>query len=55
MRLTGSLEQFTRWIVDLYQPENGIALTMLNLKLSAEPPKMTGEAEVGQFFRVNKQ
>jgi len=28
---------------------------MLNLKLSAEPPKMTGEAEVGQFFRANKQ
>ena len=55
MRLTGSLEQFTRWIVDLYQPESGVALTMLNLKLSAEPPKMTGEAEVGQFFRVNKQ
>jgi hypothetical protein len=55
MRLTGSLEQFNRWIVDLYQPEGGVALTMLNLKLSAEPPKMTGEAEVGQFFRVNKQ
>ena len=55
MRLTGSLDQFTRWIVDLYQPERGVALTMLNLKLSAEPPKMTGEAEVGQFFRVNKQ
>jgi len=55
MRLTGSLEQFTRWIVDLYQPETGVALTMLNLKLSAEPPKMTGEAEVGQFFRAKKQ
>ena len=55
MRLTGSLEQFTRWIVDLYQPETGVALTMLNLKLSAEPPKMTGEAEVGQFFRTKKQ
>jgi hypothetical protein len=55
MRLTGSLEQFNRWIVDLYQPESGVALTMLNLKLSAEPPKMTGEAEVGQFFRINKQ
>ena len=55
MRLTGSLEQFTRWIVDLYQPESGVALTMLNLKLSAEPPKMTGEAEVGQFFRTKKQ
>jgi len=55
MRLTGSLEQFNRWIVDLYQPESGVALTMLNLKLSAEPPKMTGEAEVGQFFRTKKQ
>ena len=55
MSLTGSLDQFTRWIVDLYQPERGVALTMLKLKLSAEPPKMTGEAEVGQFFRINKQ
>lgn len=55
MRLTGSLDQFTRWIVDLYQPEGGVALIMLKLKLSAEPPKMTGEVEVGQFFRTKQQ
>lgn len=55
MRLTGSLEQFTRWATQLYQPENGVALTALNLKLSPEPPKMTGEAEVGQFFLGKKQ
>jgi len=55
MRLTGSLEQFTKWATQLYQPESGVALTALNLKLSPEPPKMTGEAEVGQFFLGKKQ
>lgn len=52
MRLTGTLEQFIRWGVAFYQPEKGMAITALNLKLSAEPPKMIGEAETGQFFRT---
>ena len=51
MRLTGSLEQFIRWGVALYQPEKGMAITSLNLKLSPEPPKMIGEAEAAQFFK----
>ena len=51
MRLTGTLEQFIRWGVAFYQPEKGMAITALNLKLSAEPPKMVGEAEAGQFFK----
>lgn len=55
MRLTGSLGQFILWAGQLYQPESGVALTSLNLKLSAEPPKMVGEAEVGQFFRTSKE
>lgn len=55
MRLTGSLGQFIQWAGQLYQPEGGVALTSLNLKLSPEPPKMVGEAEVGQFFRTNKE
>jgi hypothetical protein len=33
----------------------GVALISLNLKLSPEPPKMMGEAEVGQFFRTAKE
>ncbi|NDC79753.1 MAG: hypothetical protein EB090_00535 [Verrucomicrobia bacterium] len=52
MRLTGSLEQFIRWGVAVYQPEKGMAITALNLKLSPEPPKMIGEAEVAQFFKA---
>jgi hypothetical protein len=55
MRLTGSLGQFIQWAGQLYQPESGVALTSLNLKLSPEPPKMVGEAEVGQFFRTSKE
>jgi Tfp pilus assembly protein PilO len=55
MRLTGSLGQFVQWAAQLYQPEGGVALISLNLKLSPEPPKMVGEAEVGQFFRTAKE
>jgi len=55
MRLTGSLGQFIQWAGKLYQPEAGVALTVLNIKLSPEPPKMVGEAEVGQFFRRSNE
>ena len=55
MRLTGSLGQFIQWAGKLYQPESGVALTLLNLKLSPEPSKMEGEAEVSQFFRKSKE
>jgi hypothetical protein len=55
MKLKGSLRQFIQWAVQLYQPESGVALTLLNLKLSPEPAKMEGEAEVSQFFRKSKE
>ena len=53
MRMTGSLSQFLDWLVAVYRPEQGIAVTSLNLKIGAEPPKMAGEVGVGQFFRPN--
>lgn len=53
MRLSGSLEQFLKWLVAVYQPGQGIAVTALTLKIGPEPPKMVGEVEVGQFFRPN--
>jgi len=53
MRLTGSLGQFLDWLVAIYRPEQGIAVMALSLKIGAEPPKMVGEVEVGQFFRPN--
>ena len=53
MRMTGSLSQFLDWLVAVYRPEQGIAVTSLNLKIGAEPPKMVGEVVVGQFFRPN--
>lgn len=55
IRLTGSLGQFIQWAGKLYQPEGGVALISLNIKLSPEPPKMVAEAEVGQFFRRSKE
>lgn len=53
MRLSGSLEQFLKWLVAVYQPEQGVAVTALTLKIGPEPPKMVGEAEVSQFFKPN--
>ena len=51
MRMSGTLGQFLQWMVSVYRPQQGIAVTSLNLKIGAEPPKMAGEAVVGQFFR----
>ena len=53
MKMSGSLSQFLQWLVEVYRPEQGIAVTALNLKIGAEPPKMVGEVAVGQFFRPN--
>lgn len=53
MRMSGSLAQFLDWLVAVYRPEQGIAVTALNLKIGPEPPKMVGEVVVGQFFRSN--
>ena len=53
MKMSGSLSQFLDWLVAVYRPEQGIAVTALNLKIGAEPPKMVGEAVVGQFFQPN--
>jgi hypothetical protein len=53
MKLSGSLEQFLKWLVAVYQPDKGIAVTSLSLKIGPEPPKMAGEVEVSQFFRPN--
>lgn len=53
MKLSGSLSQFLDWLVAVYQPEQGIAVTALSLKIGAEPPRMVGEVVAGQFFRPN--
>lgn len=53
MRMSGTLGQFLDWLVAVYRPEEGIAVTSLNLKIGGEPPKMTGEVEVGRYFRPN--
>ena len=51
MQMKGSLEQTIRWLGKVYDPQKGVAVTELNLRLSAEPPKMTVQAEVAQFFK----
>ena len=54
MKLAGNLDSFIQWLLQVYQPEKGIAVASLTLKMSPEAPKMTGEAEVCQFFKSNK-
>jgi len=51
MQMKGSLEQTIRWLGKVYDPQKGVAVTELNLRLSPEPPKMTVQAEVAQFFK----
>jgi len=51
MQMKGSLEQTLRWLGKVYDPQKGVAVTELNLRLSPEPPKMTVQAEVAQFFK----
>lgn len=53
MKMNGSLSQFLDWLVKVYRPEDGIAVTSLNLKIGPEPPKMVGEVGIGQFFQPN--
>ena len=53
MKMSGSLSQFLDWLVAVYRPEQGVAVTSLSLKIGTEPPKMVGEVGVGQFFRPN--
>lgn len=53
MRMSGNLGQFLEWLVAVYRPDQGIAVTSLNLKIGPEPPKMVGEVGVSQFFRPN--
>jgi len=51
MQLSGTLGQFLKWLVAVYRPEQGIAVTALNLKIGPDSSKMAGEAEIGQFFQ----
>ena len=53
MSMSGSLSQFLDWLVAVYRPDQGIAVTSLSLKIGPEPPKMAGEVGMGQFFRPN--
>lgn len=51
MQLKGTLDQVIRWLAKVYDPDKGVAVTELNLRLGPEPPKMSAQAEVTQFFK----
>ena len=54
LRLKGNLDQLVRWLVAVYDPAKGVAVTELDLRLGPEPPKMNVQAEVAQFFKKGK-
>ena len=51
MQLKGNLDQIIRWLGAVYDPGKGVAVTELNLRLGPEPPKMSVQVEVAQFFK----
>mgnify|MGYP003350356211 CR=1 FL=1 len=53
MQLKGNLDQIIRWLGTVYDPEKGIAVTELNLRLGPEPPKMGVQAEIAQIGRAH--
>jgi len=54
LKLKGNLDQIVRWLVAVYDPAKGIAVTELDLRLGPEPPKMNAQVEVAQFFKKTK-
>ncbi len=53
MKVSGSLEQFTRWLASIQQPEKFQSVSALNLKSGKEPPNVVCELQVSRFYRQN--
>lgn len=53
MRVSGSLESFTRWMASLQDPAKFQAVTALNVKSDAEPPDVVCELQITRFYQQN--
>ena len=50
LKLTGTLEDVVRWLVEVQQPEKFQAVTNFSLKSQAKPPAVDLELEVARWY-----
>jgi Type II secretion system (T2SS), protein M subtype b len=50
LKVTGTLEDVVRWLVDVQQPEKFQAVTNLSLKSQEKPPAVDLELEVARWY-----
>ena len=50
LKLTGTLEDVVRWLVDVQQPEKFQAVTTFSLKSQEKPPAVDLELEVARWY-----
>jgi hypothetical protein len=53
LKLTGSLQNVIKWMVDVQQPELFQAITNFSLKSVNEPPTVTLELEIARWYAPN--
>ena len=53
MRVTGTLENTTRWLAAIQRPELFQAITSFSLKSEKEPPNMNLELQIARYYRPN--
>ncbi len=51
MRVSGSLENATRWLAGLQRPELFQAITNFSLRSEKEPPNVNLELEIARYYR----
>lgn len=50
LKLTGTLQNVIKWLVEMQQPEGFQAVTSFSLKSAQEPPTVTLELEVARWY-----
>jgi len=50
LKITGSLEAITRWLVEIQQPENFQAIPTLSVKLDTDATKYVCELTVARYY-----
>lgn len=53
MRITGTLENTTRWLAAIQRPELFQAITSFSLKSEKDPPNVNVELEIAKYYRPN--
>jgi len=53
MRVTGTLENTTRWLAAIQQPALFQAITSFSLKSEKEPPQVNVELQIAKYYRPN--